>query len=353
MKPMKISIENARLLGTQVLTAQGVPGDIAADVAEHLVESDRCGYTSHGLSILPTYRQSMQAGHLHAEARATCIADRGGLLMYDGHGGFGQHVGKTVLQAGIERVKQTGHCILTIRRSHHLGRMGYYGEMAAAAGYVLLSFTNVINRPPVVAPFGGRVARLTTNPVCFAGPMPNGRPPLVADVATSAVAFNKARVAAAKGEPLPEGSIIDANGRPTTDASVMFADPPGAILPFGAHKGYALGLVAELLAGVLSGGGTVKPDAPRDGRPVNNMFAVLIDPGLEFGLAWEKTEVENFLTYLHDTPPAPGFSRVQYPGEYEAHNRTRNATHLELDPAIWNALAELAQSLGVEVPGQV
>ena len=98
---MKITLDDARSLGTRLLTAQGVPDDIAADVAEHLVESDRCGYTSHGLSILPTYRSSLQHGHLQAAARATCIADRGGLLVFDGQGGFGQHVGKVVMQAAI------------------------------------------------------------------------------------------------------------------------------------------------------------------------------------------------------------------------------------------------------------
>ncbi|HYP70994.1 MAG TPA: Ldh family oxidoreductase [Variovorax sp.] len=347
---MKITLQDARALGTSLLVAQGVPDDIAQDVAEHLVESDRCGYTSHGLSILPTYRSSLERGYLHADARAKCIVDRGGLLAFDGQAGFGQHVGKTVIQAGIERVRTTGQCILTIKQSHHLGRMGHYGEMAAAAGFVLLCFSNVINRPPVVAPFGGKVARMTTNPVCFAGPMPNGRPPMVVDMATSAVAFNKTRVAARKGEPLPPGSIIDADGHPTTDASVMFADPPGALLPFGAHKGYALGLVAELLAGVLSGGGTIRPDNPRDGVAMNNMFAVLIDPALAFGLEWESAEVENFVNYLHDTPPAPGFAGVQYPGEFEAQHRQTNATHLEFAPAIWSTLVQLGASLGVKMP---
>jgi len=281
---MKISVQDAHTLGTRLLAAQGVPEDIAADVADHLVESDRCGYTSHGLSILSSYRRALQNGHVKGAARAECLSDRGGLLVFDGHGGFGQHVGKTAMQAGIERVRQSGHCILTLRHAHHLGRMGHYGEMVAAAGYVLLSFTNVINRPPMVAPYGGKVARLTTNPLCFAGPMPNGRPPLVVDMATSAVAFNKTRVAAEKGEPLPPGCLIDADGLPTTDASVMFADPPGALLPFGAHKGYALGVVAELLAGVLSGGGTLQPDPPANGVAINNLFAVLIDPVQQLGL---------------------------------------------------------------------
>lgn len=348
---MKITLQDAHRLARQILVALGVPDDIADDVAEHLVESDRCGYVSHGLSMLPQYRASVEAGSVNPEGRASCAMDRGTLMVFDGNSGFGQHVGKRVMQAAIERTREHGHCIFTLRRSHHLGRMGYYGEMAAQARMVLLSFTNVINRPPAVAPYGGRVARLTTNPLCFAGPMPNGRPPLVMDIATSAIAINKARVLAEKGESAPERSVIDANGEPTTDAGAIFADPPGALLPFGGHKGYALGVVAELLAGVLSGGGTIQPDNPRGGVATNNMFAVLLDPQLDLGLQWQSAEVESFIRYLQETPPAPGFDRVQYPGEYEAEHRARTGDALDIAPAIWRHLAALAGDLGVALPG--
>mgnify|MGYP001614503058 CR=1 FL=1 len=347
---MKITLDSARQFARSILAAQGVPADIADDVAEHLVEADRSGYVSHGLSILPNYRRAIESGNVNPTGRAACVLDRDMLMVFDGNGGFGQHVGKTVMTRAIERVRQHGHCIVTLRKSHHLGRMGHYGEMVAHAGFVLLSFTNVINRPPVVAPFGGRVPRLTTNPLCFAGPMPNGRPPLVVDIATSAIAINKARVLAEKGEPAPENSIIDAEGNPTTDAGVMFDDQPGSLLPFGAHKGYGLGVVAELLAGVLSGGGTIQPDNPRGGVATNNLFAVLLNPELDLGINWEREEVEAFVRYLHDTPPAPGFDQVQYPGEYEAMHRAAAATHLEINPKIWSHLAALAGDLGVDMP---
>ncbi|WP_064576684.1 Ldh family oxidoreductase [Cupriavidus gilardii] len=349
---MKITLQEAHRLARDILVALNVPDDIADDVAEHLVESDRCGYASHGLSMLPQYRASVEGGSVNPSGRASCALDRGTLMVFDGNGGFGQHVGKRVMQAAIERTREHGHCIFTLRHSHHLGRMGYYGEMAAQARMVLLSFTNVINRPPAVAPYGGRVARLTTNPLCFAGPMPNGRPPLVMDIATSAIAINKARVLSEKGEPAPERSVIDASGAPTTDAGAIFADPPGALLPFGGHKGYALGVVAELLAGVLSGGGTIQPNNPRGGVATNNMFAVLIDPQLDLGLQWQSTEVESFIRYLHETPPAPGFDRVQYPGEYEADHRARTGDELDVNPAIWRNLARVAGDLGVALPGQ-
>ncbi|MCP3022104.1 Ldh family oxidoreductase [Cupriavidus basilensis] len=347
---MKITLQSATRLARDLLAAQGVPADIANDVAEHLVEADRCGYTSHGLSILPNYQRSLATGNVNPAGRAECVLDRDSLLVFDGNGGFGQHVGKRVIETAIERVRQHGHCIVTLRRSHHLGRMGHYGEMVAKERFVLLSFTNVINRSPVVAPYGGRTARLTTNPLCFAGPMPNGRPPLVVDIATSAIAINKARVLAEKGEPAPQNSIIDSDGNPTTDAGAMFSEQPGALLPFGGHKGYALGVVAELLAGVLSGGGTIQPENPRGGVATNNMFAVLMNPELDLGLSWQSAEVEAFVNYLHDTPPAPGFDSVQYPGEFEAANRALTTTHLDVNPAIWRNLETLAKELGVALP---
>ena len=176
--------------------------------------------------------------------------------------------------------------------------------MVAAQGLILLAFTNVINRAPTVAPFGGAQACMTTNPLCFAGPLPGGRPPFIVDMATSSIAVNKARVLAAKGEQAPPGSLIDAQGNPTTDPNALFADPPGALLPFGGHKGYAMGLVAELLAGVLSGGGTIQPEHPRNGVATNNMFAILLNPQVDFNTDWRSLEVGAFIDYLHASPAA-------------------------------------------------
>lgn len=202
---MKLSLAQANEYGRRVLMAQGVPEDIARDVAEHLVESDRVGYTSHGLSILTNYRRVLSEGLAQADGRPELVNDRGAMLAYDGHHGLGQYVGKVVIEKAIERTQEHGQCIVTLRHSHHLGRMGHFGEMVAAKGLILLAFTNVINRAPTVAPFGGAQACLTTNPLCFAGPLPGGRPPFIVDMATSSIAVNKARVLAAKGEQAPPG----------------------------------------------------------------------------------------------------------------------------------------------------
>ena len=216
--------------------------------------------------------------------------------------------------------------------------------MVAAQGLILLAFTNVINRAPTVAPFGGAQACMTTNPLCFAGAA-RRRPPFIVDMATSSIAVNKARVLAAKGEQAPPGSLIDAQAT-TTDPNALFADPPGALLPFGGHKGYAMGLVAELLAGVLSGGGTIQPEHPRNGVATNNMFAILLNPQVDFNTDWRSLEVGAFIDYLH-AAAATRRGPVQYPGEYEAANRALNADSLTFDARIWDGMKQLATDLGV------
>lgn len=347
---MRISLPEAVSFGKRLLLAQGIPEDIAYDVAAHLVESDRVGYASHGLSILPTYRKVLQDKQVTPDGRPTVLTDHGNLLLYDGNRGFGQHVGKIVVEHAIARAFDKGVCILTLRNSHHLGRMGQYGEMAAAQGLVFMAFTNVTNRQPMVAPFGGTEPRLTTNPLCFAGPLPNNRPPLVVDMATSSIAINKARVLAAEGKQAPPGSLIDGDGHLSTDPNVLFSDHPGALLPFGGHKGYALGIVTELLAGVLSGGGTIQPEHPRAGVATNNMFAIVLNPQVDFSATWRSHEVEAFIDYLTSCPPQPGVDRVQYPGEYEAENRKRHHDHVDLTEPIWQSLVKMAGELQVTPP---
>ncbi|PXW14632.1 Ldh family oxidoreductase [Paraburkholderia caballeronis] len=344
---MEVTIDDARRFAAGALMKLAVPADIADDVAEHLIESDRVGYASHGMSILPHYRRVLTEGYVAFDGRPERIVDNGALIGYDGHNGFGQHVGKVVIEDAIARTQQRGQCIVTLRRSHHLGRMGHYGELVAQHGLVLLAFSNVTNRSPTVAPFGGTEPRLTTNPLCFAGPLPGGRPPFVVDIATSAMAVNKARVLSENNLPAPPGSLIDANGQPTTDPGVLFADPPGALLPFGGHKGYALGLVAELLAGVLSGGGTIQPDNPRHGVATNNLFALVLDPQLDFNQTWRSQEVESFLAYLLNCPPQDPAHPVQYPGEYEAANRARHEKTIELPESVRKPFADLAAELGI------
>jgi len=161
------------------------------------------------------------------------------------------------MEAAIERCASTGVTLMTLRSAHHVGRVGTYGEQSLDAGFVSIHFVNVQDHPPLMAPFRGSDARFGTNPICVAIPGTECTEPILLDMATSKIALGKARVAMNKGQALPDGELIDHRGKPTDDPRVMFAESErGALLPIGAHKGYGLALACELLAGVLSGGGT-------------------------------------------------------------------------------------------------
>src|SRR4029078_10187313 len=133
------------------------------------------------------------------------------------------------VRLGINKCSRHGVAVVALRNSGHLGRIGDWAEMAAAAGKVSLHFVNTSGGGILVPPFGGINRRLSANPIAAGVPVP-GRPPVIGDISTCAIAEGKLKVAYNKGAKVPDGCIIDAQGRPTNDPKVFYADPPGAIL---------------------------------------------------------------------------------------------------------------------------
>ena len=181
------------------------------------------------------------------------LRDNGAVIVIDGGAGYGQVIAKEAMDIGIERAKKHGVCIVGLKNSHHIGRIGHWAEQCARAGMVSTHWVNVHGHKSLVAPFGGAEPRFTTNPYCTAVPR-KGKEPIVLDFATSQVAMGKVRVANNKKVAMDEGLLIDFAGRPTTDPGVMYNAPYGAILPFGLHKGGGLAVICDLLAGALTGG---------------------------------------------------------------------------------------------------
>ncbi len=260
---MRSTAEGLRRLGDAILRAGGSNAGEANLVADHLVEANLKGHDSHGIGMIPTYVRHLRAGFVVPNTPAKVIKDDGPILMFDGNRGYGRAVAGEMMSAAIARCRQTGVTVATLANAHHIGRVGVYGELATAAGLVSLHFVNVADHRALVAPFRGSDARFSTNPVCIGLPPTERQPAVLLDMATSAVAMGKVRVAKNEGEPAPEGTLIDSKGQPTRDPNVMYDEPPGAMLPFGGHKGYALAVVAELLAGALSGGPTIQPGNAR------------------------------------------------------------------------------------------
>jgi len=347
--------EALRDIAATLVAAAGAAPDDARTVADHLVDANLAGHDSHGVGMLPLYLRAIRAGLLDPRAHAAVEGGGGAVLPVDGRRGFGQVVAREATRAGLERARTIGVAVVALRNAFHVGRVGAYGEQAAAEGFASVHFVNVVGHAPVVAPFGGSDARLLTNPVCITIPGGEGKPPLVLDFATSAVALGKVRVALNRGEQVAPGSLVDGRGRPTTDPRALYqAEPRGAILPFGLHKGYGLAVACELLAGALSGGGTL-PSSPQVVDKVeNNMLSFLLDPGRLPGGAGLGAELARVVDHVKGSPAADPAAPVLVAGEPERAWRARRlAEGIPVERATWEELRAAGASVGVALGAQL
>ncbi|MGH6897339.1 MAG: malate/lactate/ureidoglycolate dehydrogenase [Geminicoccaceae bacterium] len=317
----------------------------ASLVADHLVEANLTGHDSHGVGLLPTYVQNVREGRLAPNRHAELVNAAGAVLIVEGHHGYGQVIGYEAMELGMARARGHGVALLAIRNSFHLGRIGHFAEQCARGGFASLHFVNVIDHPPLQAPYGGAEARFSTNPFCAAVPGEDGAAVLL-DMATSKIAIGKARVANNQGMPAPEDSLLDAAGRPTRDPAVMFREPQGALIPMGEHKGSGLAILCELLAGALIGGRTIQPAHPRAGGIVNNMLSVIIDPDAFGPRTVLLDEIRALLAYVKSARPREGFAEVLVPGEPERRRRALHLAHgIDVDERTWAEILSAAGTL--------
>jgi hydroxycarboxylate dehydrogenase B len=342
-----ITSDKLHALTRAVCAAGGSVEDEADLVANHLVEANLTGHDSHGVGLLPIYLENVRAGRLVPNRHAELVSERGAVLVIEGNRGYGQVIGYEAMQLGMARVREQGVALLALRNSFHLGRIGHFAEQCARGGFASIHFVNVIDHPPLQAPYGGAEARVSTNPFCAALPGEAG-PAVLLDMATSKIAIGKARVARNKGVPVPEDSVLDAAGRATRDASVMFREPQGALIAMGEHKGSGLAILCELLAGALTGGRTTQPAHPQSGGIINNMLSVIIDPDAFGDRRQLQGEISALIGYVKSARPRPGFDQVLVPGEPERRRRAERLAHgIEVDERTWGEILGAARSLGL------
>ena len=338
-----------RLTAAMRLVARGF-GSSEAEVevvVTNLIEANLTGHDSHGIGMLPRYAQAWLQGGLKANTHVRIELDSGTLLRLNGDAGFGQVIGREAMGLGIARARAAGSCIVALGNSHHLGRIGAWAEQAAEAGLVSVHFVNVISRG-IVAPHGGADARFGTNPFCAGLPL-RGREPVIVDFATSVIAQGKTRVAMNKGESVPPGCLIDDHGRATVDPRYTVVPPFGALLTFGAHKGYGLALMCELLGGALAAGMTQRDDDASQRRVLNGMLSVLIDPAALTDATAFEHEAQMFINWVKASPPREGFGAVQVGGEAERMSRARRtAEGVPVDATTWQEILDAAASLAVD-----
>ena len=319
-------------------------------MATSLVESNLRGYDSHGVMRVPFYVRAVADNVVTSGAELTVLKESSTHLACDANWGFGQVQANRLLTRLMEKVRSCGMSVGTMLQSGHIGRLGEYCEVAAAEGLVSLVLVNSHGAVARVAPPGGKAPRLSTNPMAIG--VPHGDTPLVLDFSTSATAEGKVRVKHIASQACPEGWLIDSDGRPTTDPSALYGDPPGSILPMGAaqsYKGFGLGLMIEILTGALSGGRTVRdPLYPKKGG--NCVFMLLLDPESFGGVEHFESEVGQLASYVRDCPRIDGVDRILLPGDPErAMLLDRSRSGVLLDDENWEQLVDLADQLGVRV----
>ena len=240
-------------IGSALLRAAGASQEEADAVAIGCINANLAGHDSHGIIAIPTYIDRIKVGHIVPGAKWQIVQESPATAVIDGHWGFGFHVNAKAMQLIIEKAKTTNVAACTVFRQSHVGRLAAYPLMAMKEGMIGLATADSGRSPKAVAPFGGREARLGTNPISIAVPS-DLEAPFYLDMATSAVAAGKVMLAAARGEQIPQGWLVDTDGKPCTDPTRLRKG--AALLPLGGTEGYkgsGLAAMVEVLCGLLTG----------------------------------------------------------------------------------------------------
>ncbi|WP_366656211.1 Ldh family oxidoreductase [Fodinicurvata sp. EGI_FJ10296] len=302
----------------------GLSGAGAGQVATVLVGADLRGVTTHGVARVPLYLDRLMRGLVNPRPEIKVERRRPTSLVIDGDNGMGAVVGTRAMDEVIARAREIGIGAATVRHSNHFGAAAIYVQEAARQGCIGMA---VSPASPSLAPFGAREPLFGTNPIAMAVPT-RDRDPWVMDMATSVAARGAIRLAAKRGQPIPEGWALDREGRPTTDP---VAAMEGLMVPFAGPKGSALAMMVEIMGGVLAGAsatGEVGEMGRTMDRPQNVghfMMAMDIDAFMDRALFDDR--MEDSLRRLKALKPAAGFKEVLYPGELEARRERHYRRH--------------------------
>jgi uncharacterized oxidoreductase len=361
METYTVAADTLRGVIADIFDAAGCQRDEAERIGRYLLSANLAGHDSHGVIRTPRYVLWLQEGKVQAGQSLTVVSEGPTHATVDGNYGFGQTIGPLAVDLGIAKAKAAGMAVIALRHSGHIGRIGDWAERAAEAGLVSIHFVNV-EGGELVAPYGGVDRRFSTNPFCVGIPSDGSKPMLLLDMATSLVAEGKVLVASNGGKPVPAGSLVNPDGSFSTDPQTLYgplvtggprdaAKGDGALVSFGLHKGSGLAFMCEILAGVLSGGGTSGPvPGGKRGRISNGMLSIYLNPG-HFGAADFVEKAGAYAGYVKAARPSTPGGEVLVPGEPEARMRAErlaNGIPLQLDT--WNSIVATARSLGVRTP---
>ncbi|EKF85313.1 L-sulfolactate dehydrogenase [Methanobacterium formicicum] len=336
---MKITPEQELSLIIDILTHLDVPSEEASIIAEVTLDADLKGFTSHGIGRFPQYIKGLEVGTIKPQTEVTVEKESAATARVNGNHGFGHVVTYRSMEMAIQKAKETGIGMVGIHNSNHFGVAGYYSDMAIMEDLIGIV---IANTEPAVAPIGGKEPILGTNPLAIG--IPSDSHYVSVDMATSASARGKLLESKRKGESIPPNVALDADGNPTTDPVEALK---GSILPFGAHKGYALSFMIEIMAGPLvnaSYGKAVTGTANPEVTCTKGDLITAIDPSKFVEMDDFKRDVDEFIAEIKATP------NVMIPGDFEVRNvKTHQEEGIPLDDTLVEQLREIATKTNVDM----
>ena len=332
-----LSLAELTALLQRIFERHGTSRQVAGVLSDNCARAQRDGSYSHGVFRIPGYLSSLASNWVNGQAVPVVEDVAAGFIRVDAAGGFAQPALAAARELLVAKARSAGIAVLAIRNSHHFAALWPDVEPFAEEGLVALS---VVNSMTCVVPHGARRPLFGTNPIAFAAPCA-GHPPIVFDMATSAIAHGDVQIAARKGHELPAGMGVDRRGEPTQDPKAILDG--GALLPFGGHKGYGLGLMVEVLGGLLSGAGISSLPGYDS---ANGTMLLAIDAARFVPLDVVRGQMGAFAERIANSQPAHGFERVLLPGEPERiAEEQRSREGIPIPPATWAELQQLRQTL--------
>jgi len=345
----RIPADAAIAFAASVLARHGVPEIPAAEVAADLVASDLEGIASHGLMLLPMYVDRIEGGSVSPTAVGRIVSDNAGAVVYDAENGLGQVTARRCVDIVVACAKTHALAAVAVRNGFHFGTAGRWAAAMTAQGCVGLVLCNT---RPLMPPTGGAERLVGNNPIAIAVPAGKSEP-LIVDLALSAAAMGKIRIAQASGATIPLGWAADADGAPTTDPTAAIK---GLLLPAAGPKGFGLAMTIDLLAGGLSSGAVGSDVQPLYGDPKVSYacahFFMAIDIATFRDVVDFSAVVASLVNRVRTSKPAPGVDRVMAPGDIALEARRKSAGVVTLEGSTVTALEALATKLTVPFPAQ-
>lgn len=324
----------------------GVPAETARLAARSLLDASLMGVDTHGVEALDMYVDHLRAGGLDPKPEPVLVRERGGVSLWDMQHGFGLAGGRKIMVHVIARAREQGISFATCRRTNHIGACGVYGKMAADGGLIGMISQQTM---AILAPWGGKQARVGTSPTAFVAPV-EGAFPFCYDASLAVMSRAQLKKHMRSCTPLPCGVAMDSSGNPTTDPNEAWN---GQLLAIGRHKGVNLAMVFEVLHCILSGN-VFSSEIPSivshpERSADSSVFMLAIDPEFLMPRGEFASSMKRYVEYLESSSARDLANPPRYPGRRAGENWQERRVHgIPIQPDALNRLHEIADSLGVK-----